>query len=159
MQCIVIYRWIVYNYTHFRHDWTEQWTTEESWFDSQPEMFLFSTAFRSTQGPIQSPIQWISEALLSWYYGRRVKLTANLYSAEVTNGGTLPPLFQVSTHGVVLKQSSKLVTSVTHAQVDVRAAWDWYCNLRTRLKSKSEHSGFWRDIKAPRRPCRRFRRW
>jgi hypothetical protein len=58
-------------------------------------MFLFTTS-RPALGPTQSPIQWVSGMKRQ---GREAD-HSSLYSAEVKNGGAIPPLHNASSwHG------------------------------------------------------------
>jgi hypothetical protein len=64
-------------------------------FQQGQEIFLFSTVYRSALGPAQPPIRWILGTL-----SLGVKLPGHKadhlhpFSAEVKNGGAVPPLSQ-----------------------------------------------------------------
>jgi hypothetical protein len=66
------------------------------------QIFLHSTASTPGLGPTEPPIQWVSGAFPPWVKqpGREADHTL-LSSAEVENGGALPPL-PIRLHGVVL---------------------------------------------------------
>jgi hypothetical protein len=72
---------------------------ERSGFDSRQgeEIFLFSTASRPALGPTQPPIQWVPGGLSVGVkrLGREAD-HSHPSSAEVKNGGAIPPLLHVS---------------------------------------------------------------
>jgi hypothetical protein len=64
-------------------------------FDSRQEQesFLYFTASRPALGPIQSPIQWVPAAIFSGLKRTRREVDhSSPSSAEVNNGGAIPPL-------------------------------------------------------------------
>jgi hypothetical protein len=74
------------------------WSSGRSGFDSQQcKIFLFSTAPRLTLGPTQPPIQCTPVVLSPRVkqQGREADLSLQR-SAEIKNGGVIPPLFHMS---------------------------------------------------------------
>jgi hypothetical protein len=65
-------------------------------------IFLCTTASRPALGPTQSPIQWVPEAVSSGLKppGRKAGYLPPS-SAEVKNGGAIPPV-PIRLHGMVL---------------------------------------------------------
>jgi hypothetical protein len=76
-------------------------TTDKSGFDSrqEQEVFLSFITFSPSLGPTQPPTQWLTEALsLGLKREGRETDSSPPSSAEVKNGGAIPPL----PHGVLL---------------------------------------------------------